>query len=185
MRIRKDQFECGCTKKDEVEMGKKEKEILKLHHSIVFIFATTKEKEYQTTGESAFLINPATTEMSTSHSTQVTEYNFWLPREQIKLIKSKYQKTRDQNCTSGKSPTSCLFYEDFDQVLGTVHGTNVVHNDLESWDGTLLAPESSMGTDGSQQKEPSEDNEMTLLLKPVPQEALLQEQQQHTYSESF
>lgn len=38
-------------------------------------------------------------------------------REQIKLIKSKHQKTRDQNCTSGKSPTSCLFYEEFDQAL--------------------------------------------------------------------
>lgn len=49
----------------------------------------------------------------------------------------------------------------------------VVHDDLVSQDGALLGPESSMGTDGIQQPPASEGSKVTLLLKLVPQEAVL------------
>ncbi|CAM2111863.1 unnamed protein product [Caretta caretta] len=40
--------------------------------------------------------------------------------ERIKWLMTNYWKARDENCTSGNSPSSCPFYEEFDQVLGTV-----------------------------------------------------------------
>ncbi|XP_029769110.1 target of Nesh-SH3 [Terrapene carolina triunguis] len=64
-------------------------------------------------------------------------------REQIKLLKTEYRKTRDQNGTSGNLPTSCPFYEEFDQVLGSARSLEpvVVHDDPVSQDGALMAPE--------------------------------------------
>ncbi|KAH1177628.1 hypothetical protein KIL84_011330, partial [Mauremys mutica] len=51
----------------------------------------------------------------------------------------------------------------------------------------LLAPRIQHGNDGSQQQVQSEASEVTLLLKPVPQEALPQEQQHilEQYSEEL
>lgn len=49
-------------------------------------------------------------------------------------------------------------------------------SDLVSWDNALLAPVASMGIDGSQQQAPNEANEVTLLMKRAPEEALLQKQ---------
>ncbi|EMP29889.1 hypothetical protein UY3_12989 [Chelonia mydas] len=69
---------------------------------------------------------------------------------------------------------------EFDWVLGSALSTEptVVDDDLVSWDGALLAPESRMETDGTQQQAPSEDSEVMLLLKLVLKEALEQKQQQ-------
>ncbi|CAM2111610.1 unnamed protein product [Caretta caretta] len=52
----------------------------------------------------------------------------------------------------------------------------VVHVDLVSRHGALLAPESSVGSDGSQQQALSRDSEVPLLLKQVSEQALEQEQ---------
>ncbi|EMP34990.1 hypothetical protein UY3_07853 [Chelonia mydas] len=38
-------------------------------------------------------------------------------RERIKQLKTKYQKTRDHNHTSGNLLTSCTFYDEFDFFL--------------------------------------------------------------------
>ncbi|CAM2098211.1 unnamed protein product [Caretta caretta] len=64
------------------------------------------------------------------------------------------------------------------QVLGAALSTEllVVHDDLISWDGNLVAPESSMESDGSQKQMSNEAREENLLLTPVPEEALPQEQ---------
>ncbi|CAM2119865.1 unnamed protein product [Caretta caretta] len=99
---------------------------------------------------------------------------------QGKRLKSEYQKTRDKNCTLGNLPMTYPFYDDFDRILGTVPSTEptVLHDDLMSWDGALLAPESSMGTDGSQQQAPSHEHGVTLLIKAVPEQAVDQDQQQ-------
>ncbi|KAH1185229.1 hypothetical protein KIL84_017978 [Mauremys mutica] len=99
--------------------------------------------------------------------------------EWIKQLKSEYQKTRDQNCTSGNSPISCPFYE-FDRGLGTELSMEptMVRDNLASRNGALLSPESNMGTAGSQQQAPSEEHEVTLFLKPVPEKAVVQDQQQ-------
>ncbi|CAM2118638.1 unnamed protein product [Caretta caretta] len=64
----------------------------------------------------------------------------------------------------------------------------MVHDDLVSQDGALLGSESGMGTVGSQQQALSGDNEVTLLLKPLPEQALEQEQPEHilgSYSEEL
>lgn len=57
--------------------------------------------------------------------------------EWTEWLKTEYGKTRDQNCTSGNSPKSCLFYEELDQVLGTALSMEpmVVHDDLVRQDG--------------------------------------------------
>ncbi|CAM2111677.1 unnamed protein product [Caretta caretta] len=54
----------------------------------------------------------------------------------------------------------------------------MVHDDLVSLDGAMLTLESSRETNGSQQKTLSEDHEVTLLLKPVPEHTLEQDQHQ-------
>ncbi|CAM2096763.1 unnamed protein product [Caretta caretta] len=100
--------------------------------------------------------------------------------------RGKYQKFRDQNHTSGNSLTLCPFYEEFVRVLSTE--STVMHGTLLSQNGSLLASQSSMGTDGSQWQTPREDNKVTLLLKPVPEEALEEKEQQHVlgqYSEEL
>ncbi|CAM2106069.1 unnamed protein product [Caretta caretta] len=74
----------------------------------------------------------------------------------------------------------CPFYEAFDWVLGIAPNTEsaLVQDDLVRWNGVLLAPESSIGIDDSQQQAPSEEYEVTLLMKPVPDLTLEQDQQQ-------
>ncbi|CAM2116278.1 unnamed protein product [Caretta caretta] len=54
--------------------------------------------------------------------------------EQIKHLKTKYQKTRNQNCTAFNLPTSCPPSEEFDQVLSNVPSREpaVVRNDQVS-----------------------------------------------------
>lgn len=109
-------------------------------------------------------------------------------KEQIKLLKSDYQKAGDENCTSRKSLSSCLFYKDFDQGLGTVPSTEspAVHNSLVSWDGNLLTPESSIESEESQQLD--QPSEVTLMLILLPREALPPEQLQYVlgpYSEEL
>lgn len=59
---------------------------------------------------------------------------------------------------------------------GTAPRTESAQDDLDSQDGDLLTPESSMGMDGSQQQA---SDEVTLVMKLVPEEALPQEQLQH------
>lgn len=100
-------------------------------------------------------------------------------RERIKCLKSEYQKTRNQNHTLVNLSKSCPFYEEFDQVLGILPSMEptMVRDDLLSWDGALLTPESSKVTDGRQQQGQSRDTEVCLLLKSVPEQALEQEQQ--------
>ncbi|EMP33015.1 hypothetical protein UY3_09833 [Chelonia mydas] len=85
-------------------------------------------------------------------------------RDRIQWLKTEYKKTRDQTRTLGNSPTSCLFYEEFDRVMGTVLSmeSTVVHDELVSWGGVLLAPESSTGTNGNQLQALSEDGEVTV-----------------------
>ncbi|TFJ98841.1 beta-2-glycoprotein 1-like [Platysternon megacephalum] len=85
-------------------------------------------------------------------------------REHSKRLKIEYQKMRDKNHTMDNSPMICLFYEQFDHVWGTTLSTEptVLPDDLVNWDGALLASESSMGTDGSQQQAPHEEHEVTL-----------------------
>ncbi|EMP39365.1 hypothetical protein UY3_03417 [Chelonia mydas] len=99
-----------------------------------------------------------------------------------KWLKTDYRKARDENRTSGNLPSYSLFYEGYDQVLGTAPSTEPpeLHNSLVSQDGDLLTPESSIG--------PDDATKMTLLLKPVPKEALMLEQLQHIlglYSEEL
>lgn len=55
-------------------------------------------------------------------------------REYIKQLYIKLQKNRDHNHTSGNSPISCPFYDEFNWVLGTVPHTEppVVHDDLSA-----------------------------------------------------
>lgn len=62
-------------------------------------------------------------------------------REQIKWLKSEYQKTRNQNRTLGNSSESCLFYEKFEQVLDTTPSMEqtMVHDDLVSQNGARPA----------------------------------------------
>ncbi|CAM2096074.1 unnamed protein product [Caretta caretta] len=75
------------------------------------------------------------------------------------------------------------FIKDFDRVLSTAPNMEqtVVHNDLVSQDGNLLPPETSMGTDESQQQQVSDDaTNVTLLMKPISGESLPLEQLQHT-----
>ncbi|EMP35799.1 hypothetical protein UY3_07036 [Chelonia mydas] len=96
-------------------------------------------------------------------------------------MKSECRKTIDQNCTTGNPLTSCLFYKEFDLVLGsapTGSSSIMVHDDLVSRYGSLLAPEPSMGANGSQQHILQGDHEVTLLLKPVPDQAMEQDQWQ-------
>ncbi|CAM2111650.1 unnamed protein product [Caretta caretta] len=68
-------------------------------------------------------------------------------REWIKELKGNYWKARDENCTSENSLPSCLLYQDFDQVLGTVPSTkpSAVHDSLVSQDSNLLTPKSRTG----------------------------------------
>ncbi|CAM2096661.1 unnamed protein product [Caretta caretta] len=54
----------------------------------------------------------------------------------------------------------------------------IVQDDLVSWDGALLAPESSMETEGS----PSAVSDCGLFLKVISEQALGQEQQQYILS---
>ncbi|EMP38185.1 hypothetical protein UY3_04617 [Chelonia mydas] len=61
----------------------------------------------------------------------------------------------------------------------------VVHDDPVTRNGALLAPESSMGTDGNQQQALNESRKVTLLLKLVPEEVLPQEQPQKHILESY
>ncbi|CAM2105740.1 unnamed protein product [Caretta caretta] len=61
----------------------------------------------------------------------------------------------------------------------------VVHDDPVTQNGALLAPESSMGTDGNQQQALNESRKVTLLLKLVPEEVLPQEQPQKHILESY
>ncbi|XP_073177773.1 uncharacterized protein [Lepidochelys kempii] len=110
-------------------------------------------------------------------------------RERIKRLKREYRKTRDKNRFSGNSPMTCPFYDDFDRVLSTVPSTEptVLHDDLVSPDGALLAPESSLGSDCRRQPAPSQDHEVTFLMQPVPEQAVDQDQEQilSPYSEEL
>ncbi|EMP29508.1 hypothetical protein UY3_13368 [Chelonia mydas] len=58
--------------------------------------------------------------------------------------------------------------DDFDQVLGTVPSSEptAVHNDLDIWDGELLAPQHQ-----SQQLVLDEATKLTLVVKQVPKVA--------------
>nr|XP_042708888.1 uncharacterized protein LOC122173973 [Chrysemys picta bellii] len=101
-------------------------------------------------------------------------------REWSKWLKTKYLKTRNHSCTSGSSRTPCLFCDEFDQVLGTASSTKATGGaGSPGQDGALRAPEASTEIDGSQQRAPNEANEVTLLMKRIPEEALSQEQVQH------
>ncbi|XP_039365638.1 trihelix transcription factor DF1-like [Mauremys reevesii] len=104
-------------------------------------------------------------------------------RERIKRLKREYRKTRDKNRSSGNSPMTCPFYDDFDRVLSSVPSTEptVLHDDLVSGDGALL------GTDCRQQQVPSQDHEVTFLMQPVPEQTVDQAQQQilSPYSEEL
>ncbi|XP_024071414.2 trihelix transcription factor GTL1-like [Terrapene carolina triunguis] len=106
-------------------------------------------------------------------------------RERIKRLKRDYRKTREKNRSSGHSPRTCPFYEDFDRVLSTGPGIEppVLHDDLVSRDGALLAPESSLGADCRQQRAPSQDREVTFLMQPVPEQD--QQQMLSPYSEEL
>ncbi|XP_037740655.2 trihelix transcription factor DF1-like [Chelonia mydas] len=110
-------------------------------------------------------------------------------RERIKRLKREYRKTRDKNRFSGNSPMTCPFYDDFDRVLSTVPSTEptVLHDDLVSPDGALLAPESSLGSDCRREPAPSQDHEVTFLMQPVPEQAVDQDQEQilSPYSEEL
>ncbi|EMP29401.1 hypothetical protein UY3_13484 [Chelonia mydas] len=97
-------------------------------------------------------------------------------RDWLKRLQSEYWKTRDQNPTLGYSPTLGLFSEEFDCVLGIAPSTEptMVHDDLVSQGGARLAPESSMGTDGSQEQVPSEGSEETVTeTDPTQQQHIL------------
>ncbi|CAM2111525.1 unnamed protein product [Caretta caretta] len=54
----------------------------------------------------------------------------------------------------------------------------MMHDDLVSWDGALLSPESRMRNDGSQQQAAHEEYEVTLLPKLVLEHVVEQDQQQ-------
>ncbi|CAM2107585.1 unnamed protein product [Caretta caretta] len=86
-----------------------------------------------------------------------TGFNAHCCRDWLKRLQSEYWKTRDQNPTLSYSPTLGLFSEEFDCVLGVALSTEptMVHDNLVSQGGARLAPESSMGTDGSQEQVPS------------------------------
>ncbi|CAM2106161.1 unnamed protein product [Caretta caretta] len=73
-------------------------------------------------------------------------------RECIKWLKNECEKTRDHNRTLGNSSQSCPFYQEFAWVVDPVPSMQptMVCDDLVSWNGTLLAPEPSMGAAGSQ-----------------------------------
>ncbi|TFK07382.1 superoxide dismutase [Mn], mitochondrial-like [Platysternon megacephalum] len=73
--------------------------------------------------------------------------------EQTKSLKTDYHKTRDDNCTSGNSSSTYLFYKEFDQVLGTAQSTEptVVHDNLLSREGSLITPHSQVPPDDSLQ----------------------------------
>lgn len=72
-------------------------------------------------------------------------------REWIKHPKNNYWKTKDENHTSGNSPSSCPFYEEFDHVLGMAPNTepSALHDSLVRRDGDLLTLESSLILEGS------------------------------------
>ncbi|XP_065426803.1 zinc finger protein 263-like isoform X1 [Chrysemys picta bellii] len=108
-------------------------------------------------------------------------------RERIKRLKREYRKTRDKNRSSGNSPMTCPFYEDFDRVLSSAPSLEptAFHDDLVSREGALLAPESSLGTDCRQQRAPSQDHEVTFLMQPVPEQKVDQEQMLSPYSEEL
>lgn len=75
------------------------------------------------------------------------------------------------------APLGTLFHlkscEDFDQVLGSVSGSEppVVHDSLVRWDGDLLTSESNIALEGSQQPL-DEASRVIQVLAPVPEEAL-------------
>lgn len=88
-------------------------------------------------------------------------------RERIKWLKTDDWKARDENHTSGNLLSHCTFYEELDQVLGTVPSTEppALHDSLASWGANLLIHESSGGMEGASRRL------MRLVLKPVPEEA--------------
>ncbi|CAM2116652.1 unnamed protein product [Caretta caretta] len=91
-------------------------------------------------------------------------------RERIQWLKTEYCKVKDAN-----SPSSCVSYEEFDQILETVVSTDptVVHDNLLSWDGTLIVhPTRSQAL--SEKRQPlDEGQELTLVLRLVIEEAML------------
>ncbi|CAM2112434.1 unnamed protein product [Caretta caretta] len=63
----------------------------------------------------------------------------------------------------------------------------VLHDNMLSWDGALLASESSLGTDGSQKQAPREEHEVTRFMKLIPERTVNQKQRQilSPYSEEL
>ncbi|CAM2095829.1 unnamed protein product [Caretta caretta] len=94
---------------------------------------------------------------------------------EIKRTKTDHWKARDENAL-GNSPSSCLFHEEFDWVLGTALSTEptAVHDSLISQDGNLLTLKSKRS-----QQPLYEAYDVTLLLMTVLEEAMLPEQLQH------
>ncbi|CAM2098216.1 unnamed protein product [Caretta caretta] len=82
--------------------------------------------------------------------------------------------------------SSCLFYEEFHWVLGTVSSTEppMVHDSLVSHDVNLLTPESNIRLERIQQA-PDQASEVTWVLTPVLEEALLLEHVLGLYSEEL
>ncbi|CAM2099227.1 unnamed protein product [Caretta caretta] len=60
-------------------------------------------------------------------------------REWIRRLRIDYWKARDETCTSGYSPSSCPFYEEFDWELSTALSTEppALHDSLVSQESDL------------------------------------------------
>lgn len=84
--------------------------------------------------------------------------------ERIKRLKTNYQKVKDANSISVNSPSSCLFYKEFNLIMGTALTTAppVFHDTLLSNDGDLLTRPSP-----DESQTPDEGQKATLELRPV------------------
>lgn len=104
-------------------------------------------------------------------------------RETENLTQDNYCKVRDDNYASENSLSTYLFFEEFGKIKGTALTTEpmVAHDNLLNRDGTFITLKSQAAPKESQQPL-DQAQEVTLILKTIPEEVLLPDQIQHALS---